>query len=338
MNIHLLVLIELAADALSRLERAGFHPHVASNAADLAALKPSLRNRIRAALTNGSTGLSAEHIVALPKLEIICALGAGYENVDLAAAEAGGIAVSNGARTNDACVADHAMALLMAIARGIAQADAAVRRGEWTRSRQPRPTISGKRLGLLGLGNIGMQIAQRATGGFAMAVAYHTRRPREATPYLYMPTPVALAEWCDFLVIATPGGTTTAHLVDADVLQALGPDGFLINIARGSVVDTAALGDALQHGRIAGAALDVIEGEPNVPEPIARLSNVILTPHIAGRSPEAIAATVQLAIDNLSAHFHGLPLPTPVLAPPASGAAGASARMRSSKPPVCTSE
>ncbi len=320
------------------MEGAGFHLHVAANAADRAALEPSLRNRVRAALTNGSTGLSAEQIAALPSLEIVCALGAGYENIDMAAAEASGSVVSNGPRTNDATVANHAMALLMAIARGIPQADAAVRRGEWAQSRQSRPMISGKRLGLLGVGTIGMQIARRAAGGFAMPVAYHNCRPREATPYLYLPSPVALAEWCDFLVIATPSGAATTHLVDAEVLQALGANGFLINIARGSVVDTAALGDALQHGRITGAALDVIEGEPNVPETIARLSNIILTPHIAGRPPEAVAATGQGVIDNLSAHCQSLPLPTPVLVPSPSSAAGASARMRCSKPPVCTNE
>jgi len=176
--------------------------------------------------------------------------------------------------------------------------------------------ISGKRLGLLGLGTIGMQIARRATGGFGMSIGYHNRKPLADTPHLYFSTPAALARWCDFLMVATPGGATTVHLVDANVLEALGPDGFLINIARGSVVDTAALGEALKHRRIAGAALDVIEGEPNVPEAITRLSNVILTPHIAGRSPEAIAATLQLVLDNLSAHFQGVPVLTPVFVPP----------------------
>ncbi len=316
MNIHVLVLIELEPEASSSLQRAGFHLHVASNPEDRAALVPSVRNEIRAALTNGSVGLSAEYMATLPQLEIICALGAGYENVDLAAARTAGIVVTHGPGTNDASVADHAVALLMAIARGIPQADAAVRRGEWNRSRQPRPMISGKRLGLLGLGTIGMQIARRATGGFGMSIGYHNRKPLADTPHLYFSTPAALARWCDFLMVATPGGATTVHLVDANVLEALGPDGFLINIARGSVVDTAALGEALKHRRIAGAALDVIEGEPNVPEAITRLSNVILTPHIAGRSPEAIAATLQLVLDNLSAHFQGVPVLTPVFVPP----------------------
>jgi lactate dehydrogenase-like 2-hydroxyacid dehydrogenase len=237
-------------------------------------------------------------------MEIICAMGAGFEKVDLAAAQARGIVVTNGAGTNDASVADHAMALLMSIARGIPQADAAVRRGEWAQSRQPRPMISGKKLGILGLGNIGRQIAQRAENGFNMPVSYHNRK-----------TPEELATWADFIVVATPGGAATRHLVNASVLAALGSNGFLINISRGSVVDTSALINALQHKHIAGAALDVLEGEPDVPAEIAILTNIILTPHIAGRSPEAVAATAQLVLQNLTAHFAGQPVLTPVPIP-----------------------
>jgi lactate dehydrogenase-like 2-hydroxyacid dehydrogenase len=263
-------------------------------------------------LTNGSTGLTAAEMAALPNLEIVCAQGAGYEKIDLAAARGRGLVVTHGPGTNDASVADHAMALLFSIARGIPEADAAVRRGEWSRSRQPRPMIFGKRLGILGLGNIGGQIARRGAGGFDMAIAYHSRRRRDDAPYLYCPTPAALAEWSDFMVVATPGGAGTYHLVDQAVLAALGVGGFLINISRGSVVDTAALIDALHHRRIAGAALDVVEGEPDLPAGLAQLSNVILTPHIAGRSPEAVAATVRLVVENLSAHFAGQPVKTPV--------------------------
>jgi lactate dehydrogenase-like 2-hydroxyacid dehydrogenase len=263
-------------------------------------------------LTNGSTGICAADIAALPNLEIICSLGAGFEKVDLDAARARSIAVTNGPGTNDASVADHAMALLMSVVRGIPQANAAVRQGRWARSRQPRPMISGKKLGILGLGNIGMQIACRGIGGFGMTVGYHSRRPRENTPFLHFATPVALAHWADFMVVATPGGAGTLHMVDAAVLDALGPEGFLVNIARGSVVDTAALAQALAQARIAGAALDVLEGEPDVPAELLGLENLVLTPHIAGRSPEAVAATVQLVIDNLNAHFSGQPVLTPV--------------------------
>lgn len=309
---HLLVLIELAPEGLARVEAAGFKAHVALSAQDKVLSIKAVGPCIHAVLTNGSTGIAAADIAALPKLEIICSLGAGYERIDLDAARARSIVVTNGPGTNDASVADHAMALLMSVVRGIPKADAAVRLGQWAKLRQPRPMISGKKLGILGLGNIGMQIAQRGMRGFGMTVGYHSRRPRESTAFLYFETPMALAQWAEFLVIATPGGAGTLHLVDAAVLDALGPEGFLVNIARGSVVDTAALAQALVQAKIAGAALDVVEGEPDVPAELMRLDNLVLTPHIAGRSPEAVSATVQLVIDNLNAHFGGQPVLTPV--------------------------
>lgn len=312
MPIPLLVTIELDPESSSRLEAAGFRLRVAIDKTERAQVIRAGQDGIRAVLTNGSTGFDTDEMAGLPTLEIVCALGAGYEKIDLDAARARGVIVTHGPGTNDATVADHALALLMAIARGIVGADHAVRRGDWLRSRQPRPTIFSKRLGVLGLGTIGEQIARRAAGGFDMPVAYHNRTPRAGAPWLYLASPVALAQWSDFMVVATPGGAATRHLVDADVLAALGPAGYLVNIARGSVVDTAALVDALEHGRIAGAALDVVEGEPSVPPDLARQQNVVLTPHIAGRSPEAVKATVDLVIDNLKAHFGGRPALTPV--------------------------
>ncbi|MCG5235142.1 2-hydroxyacid dehydrogenase [Xanthobacter oligotrophicus] len=312
MQIPLLVTIEIDPVSSSRLEAAGFGLRSAIDKAERARVISTAGDDIRAVLTNGSTGLDADEIAALAALEIICALGAGYEKIDLEAARARGIVVTHGPGTNDATVADHAMALLMAVARGIVGADHAVRGGDWLRSRQPRPMISGKKLGILGLGTVGEQIARRGAGGFGMDVAYHNRTPRAGAPWLYLPSPLALAQWSDFMVVATPGGAATRHLVDADVLAALGPAGFLVNIARGSVVDTVALVDALEHGRIAGAALDVVEGEPNVPSDLSRQQNLVLTPHIAGRSPEAVKATVDLVIDNLKAHFGGRPALTPV--------------------------
>lgn len=312
MTCHILVLIELTPQNLARFAAAGFQLHLAQTPAERAAKITELGDRIRAVLTNGSIGVRADEIARLPALEIVCALGAGYENIDLAAAAERGIVVTNGAGTNDTSVADHAMALLMSVVRGIPHADLAVRRGGWAGVRQPRPLLFGKKLGILGLGNIGRQIAQRANRGFDMQVAYHNRKPRDDSPYLYHPTPVALAKWCDFMVIATPGGAGTRHMVDADVLTALGSNGFLVNIARGSVVDTAALIEFLDGGRIAGAALDVVEGEPAVPERLLGLTNVVLTPHIGGRSPEAVAATTGLALENLSAHFAGRPVLTAV--------------------------
>ena len=307
----LLVALEFEPDSLEQLASA-FTLHQAATRAARAALLPQVAPFLRAVLTNGTTGFTAAEIAMLPQLEIICALGVGYEGIDLDAARARGITVTHGPGVNGGTVADHAMALLLAAVRNIPAADAAVRRGEWDRVRHQRPSVSGRRLGILGMGAIGEQIAQRAAAGFDMAVAYHNRRRRDELGYHYCASPVELAAWADFLVVATPGGRDTAKLVDAPVLAALGADGFLVNIARGSVVDTAALVDALERGRIAGAGLDVVDGEPNVPEPLRRMTNVVFTPHVAGRSPEAVRGTVDLVMANLRKHFAGQPVLTPI--------------------------
>jgi lactate dehydrogenase-like 2-hydroxyacid dehydrogenase len=162
-------------------------------------------------------------------------------------------------------VADHAMALLMATARLIVPGDRIARTGEWSKGKQMRPTISGKKLGILGMGRIGAAIAKRGAGGFDMPIGYHNRRPVEGASGTYFPSLVALAEWADFLAIASPGGPATRHLVNAEVLAALGQQGYVVNIARGSIIDQAALIDALTAGKIAGAGLDVLDGEPAVP-------------------------------------------------------------------------
>jgi lactate dehydrogenase-like 2-hydroxyacid dehydrogenase len=258
----------------------------------------------RAVLTNGTTGLTAEEIAAMPQLELVCVLGAGYENVALDAARARGIVVANGVGTNDDCVADHALGLLIAATRGLLRLDAQCRAGVW-RDAIPFPSnVSGRRLGILGLGTIGQKIARRGAA-FDMEIGYHNRKPREGAAHRYFDSLPALAQWCDFLVVATPGGAGTRHLVDARVLEALGPRGVLVNIARGSVVDTAALAAALREGRLGGAGLDVYESEPHPPEALLGLDSVILTPHVAGWSPEAIAASVRRAIDNAEGHFSG---------------------------------
>lgn len=305
MTIPLLVATEISANARRLLQEAGFALHEAPKLPDRPAVIAAAGGEVRAVLTNGSLGLSEADIGLLPKLEIICAMGAGFENIHLPSATARGIVVTNGAGTNDAAVADHAMLLAMASLRGLRQSDAAVRRGEWATSRAQRPGVSGRRMGILGLGHIGRQIARRAEAGFGMEVAYHSRNAVADVAWTHMPDARALAAWAEVLVVATPGGAGTRHMVDAAVLAALGPEGHLVNIARGSVVDTQALIAALQSGGIAGAALDVLEGEPEVPEALLALENVVLTPHMAGRSPEAMAATAALAVRNLRAHFDG---------------------------------
>ena len=268
--------------------------------------------RIRAVLTIGTIGLSAAEIAALPALEVVHTLGVGYERVDVAAAKARGVAVANAAGSNATCVADHAFGLLLAAVRGIVQMDQGVRRGLWRDQLEVyTPTVSGKRIGLLGMGDIGQQIAKRAAG-FDMAVGYHSRSAKPELPHRYFGSVRALAEWADYLVVATPGGAATQHLVNAEVLQALGPQGTLVNIARGSVVDTAALAVALREGRIASAGIDVYESEPLPPAALLDLPNVVITPHIAGRSPEAIQGSVSLVLDNLQAFFAGRPMSTPL--------------------------
>lgn len=312
MPITLLSHVELDPAYPARYEAAGFTLHYATTAASRADISPELARQVRAVLTIGSIGLNAEEMDKLPNLEIICAQGAGFEQIDTGAAAQRGIAVTHGPGTNNSAVADHALALMLAVTRQIPHMDAAVRRGEWTRSRSNVPGMSGKKVGIIGLGNIGEQIALRCAGGFNMTVGYHNRHPLADSPWCYFDTIVGLAQWADYLVIATPGGKDTAKLVDAAVLQALGESGFLINIARGSVVDSAALVSSLRNKQIAGAALDVVDGEPEVPAEMLPLTNLVITPHIAGRSPEAVENMMSLVIQNLVAHFAGQPVLTAV--------------------------
>jgi len=301
----LLTLIHLSDDHRAQVA-AAYDLVYAPTAPERAAQVAARGAEVRAVLTNGSTGLTAAEIDAMPRLELVCALGAGYENLPLDAARARGIALANGAGTNDDCVADHALGLLLATVRGIPRLDAQVREGVWRESIPLPPNVSGRRIGILGLGTIGRKIARRAEG-FDIAVGYHNRKPHPDAPggYRYFDSPAALAGWADFLVVATPGGAGTRHLVDEAVIDALGPRGVLVNIARGSVVDTAALADALRAGRLAGAGLDVYETEPKPPEALFGLPGVVLTPHVAGWSPEAIQQSVDRFLANAAGHFAG---------------------------------
>jgi lactate dehydrogenase-like 2-hydroxyacid dehydrogenase len=204
------------------------------------------------------------------------------------------------------------MALLLASVRALPQQEQALRAGVWRDALPLRPSVNGRRLGILGLGTIGMRIARRAAA-FDMDVGYHNRRARpDAEGYRYFDSVMALATWADFLVVAAPGGPGTRHIVNAEVLQALGAQGHLVNIARGSLVDTAALAQALAAGQLGGAALDVYESEPHPPRELLDFPNVILTPHIAGWSPESVQATVDLFLLNAQRWQDGQPLQTPL--------------------------
>lgn len=283
----------------------------APSAAERAAAIATRGASFRAVLTIGVLGLSAEEMAGMPALELVCCMGAGYELVALDAARARGIALANGAGTNDDCVADHAFGLVIAAMRNFRKLDRLCRDGVWRLAIAQPPQVSGKRLGIVGLGNIGQKIARRGAA-FDMTIGYHNRRPRDNTPHRYFGNLKALAEWCDVLVCAAPGGSATRHLVNAEVLDALGPQGFLVNVGRGSVVDTEALAAALRSGRIAGAGIDVYESEPERPEALIGLDNLMLTPHLAGWSPESTQASFERFLANAEGHFAGRGVVSPI--------------------------
>ncbi len=307
----LLIRYPLSADALARLAES-YDCLYAIDDASLAQALAERADEIRAVLTIGSIGLSAELIAALPALEFVAAFGVGVENIDLAACRARGIAVSNGAGSNAASVADHAMALLLGIVRDLRNLDRLCREGVWRDALAAQDGLTGKRLGLLGFGAIGQAVARRAAA-FDMSIGYHARHPRADSPLRYFAEPLALAQWCDCLLIAIPGGPATHHLVDAAMLDALGAHGYLINVARGSVVDSAALADALRGERLAGAALDVYESEPLPPQALIGLNNLLITPHVAARSPQAVQAALEQFLENARRHFAGQALLHPVI-------------------------
>lgn len=251
-----------------------------------------------AVLTNGTQGIKAAEMDQLPNLKIIGAFGAGFENIDVKAARAKGIAVTHGPGTNSKAVADHAMALMLAVSRHIVPMHAQVQEGEWTVSNVRWPSVYGKRLGIMGLGRIGTEIAKRATG-FDLETGYHNRSQRSDVDYPYFDDVPTMAKWCDYLICSSPGGDSTHHAINTEVLENLGPDGVIVNIGRGSIVDTDALVRALVSGTISGAGLDVLEDEPKVPKSIIGLKNLTMTPHIAGNCPEAAIAKLELYMQNV---------------------------------------
>jgi len=262
--------------------------------------------------TSAGKGADRALIEALPRLQVIANFGVGVDTIDLAAARERGVAVANTPDVLTDCVADLAFGLLLDVARRLSAADRFVRRGDWLNAQFPLATrVSGKNLGIVGLGRIGAAIARRA-GGFAMPVRYHNRRPVENCPYDHEASLTSLASWADFLVVACAGGAATRHLVSREVIEALGPAGFLVNVSRGSVVDEPALVAALQAGRIAGAALDVFDDEPNVPPVLMRLDNVVLLPHIASATTETRQAMADCVLANLVSWFDRGRLLTPV--------------------------
>ena len=293
---------------LSERYRVHYWPDLKDNAQHLASPEAG---RIRAVQTNGSYGLKRHPMDALPALEIIAVVGAGFEGVDLDAARERGIVVTYGAGLNASAVAEQAWALLLAVVHEIPHRDRGLRDGLWAEIRSSLPNVTGRKLGIFGLGNIGKAMARRGIG-FEMEVGYASRTRQPDVPYRYFDRLVDLAEWCDVLMVAAPGGPATRHAVNAEALTALGPKGYLVNIARGTIVDSVALGEALRAGHIAGAGLDVFEGEPTRSPALVDAPNIVWSPHIGGHSPDAIHAMVRKLRANLDAHFAGQPVLTPV--------------------------
>jgi len=256
--------------------------------------------------------VGAALFVRLPSLEVIANFGVGYDNIDLAAALASGIVVTNTAGVLDEEVADLTIGLLLATLRRIPAAERFVRDGHWQHGGFAlSPSLRGRRVGIIGLGGIGKAIARRLDG-FAVEIAYHGSREQPDVRYPWYPTVVALAQACDVLIAMVPGGAATRHMIDAEVLSALGPDGVLINVSRGTVVDESALIAALQAGTILAAGLDVFEREPDVPDGLLATDNVVLLPHVGSASVVTRMAMGQAMIGNLSAWFATGNPPNPV--------------------------
>jgi lactate dehydrogenase-like 2-hydroxyacid dehydrogenase len=266
-------------------------------------------------LTVGTIKTDRALIEALPSLGLIACYGTGFEGVDRDATRARGIALSHSPGANSSAVADHSIALMLAAAHRILENDRFVREGRWNVHPVVGlplvPGLTGRRLGIYGLGMIGRKIATRAAG-FEMEVAYHNRARVGDAPYAYYDSLLELAHWADILVIAARAGASNRHAVNAGVLEALGRGGLIVNIARGLVIDEVALIAALQDGLIAAAALDVFEHEPLVPDALRALPNTVLSPHRGGATESAQVNMQAMVLANLHAFFAGQPLVSPV--------------------------
>ncbi len=292
----------------------------ADREATLARLAPDIRIVVA---TNHTAKIDAALMARLPKLELVSSFGVGYDHIDAAWAGAHGIVVTHTPGVLDAEVADIAMALTLAAVRRLPQAERYLREGRWTKAPYPlTASLRGRTMGILGLGRIGREIAQRATA-FGLDVVYHGRKPQDDAPYLYYPTLEGMAKACDILMVAAPGGAATRKLVNREILQALGSDGVLVNISRGSVVDEAALIEALANGTILAAGLDVFENEPNVPAALLALDNAVLLPHVGSASTTTRLAMANLVVDNVLSWIGGKgplsPVPETPWPKPASG-------------------
>ncbi len=284
-----------------------------TNAAKAADFSSDGSGIVAVAVSSTSVRITPEFFDRLPDLRVISTFGVGFDHIPVDEAYKRGILVSHTPDVLDEEVADTTVGLLLATLREIPQAARYVREGRWEFAPYPltRGTLRGRTVGILGLGRIGRAVGKRLEG-FGIPIYYHSRRPVEGVPYGYCKTALALAEAVDTLIVLVPGGPETENLVDAAVLTALGEDGVLINVARGTVVDDDALLNALEKGRILGAGLDVFRDEPRVPEGLRLRDDVVLLPHAASASVATRRAMDDLVVANLVAWLGGRPLLTPV--------------------------
>lgn len=311
MKPEILVLTPIYAPALAALERE-FAVHKLWTADDPDAFIREIAARVRGMVTTGPAGFGSHHLEALPRLEIIACFGSGRAAMDLPAAKARGVIVTVTAQSIAQSVADLALGLIISVMRRICEGDRYVRAGKWPQALfGPGRELGGKTCGIIGLGGIGKGVARRAEA-FGMAVCYHGPRPKPDVAYPYYADLEAMARQTDCLVVACPETPATRNLVDARILDALGPEGFLINVARGAIVDEPALIAALREGRIAGAGLDVFRDEPHVPAELIALDNVVMVPHIGSTTQEVREQRTAVLLANLRAHFAGKPVLTPI--------------------------
>ncbi len=312
-----LMLSPMSPLVMAGVERA-FTLHRADLAADEAAFLAEVGPKVRAIAAGGHAPIDGALMDKLPNLEIVSSFGVGYDHVDAKEAGRRGVVVTNTPDVLTDEVADLALGLLLATVRHIPQVDRYLRAGKWLEKAYPlTATLRGRTVGILGLGRIGKAIARRCEA-FDMPVAYHGRNRQPDVPYAYHPSLVEMAKAVHVLMVVTPGGADTKALVNAEVLEALGPDAILINVARGTVVDEPALIKALQDKTILSAGLDVFEDEPRVPEALIAMDHVVLLPHVGSASVHTRNAMGQLVVDNLVSWFGGKGALTPVAETPVS--------------------
>lgn len=310
-----LVIAKLPPAHIAYLEE-NFTCHKLFEAEDRAAFIDGVKDKVRAVVTNGFGGYDRALVEALPKLELISVWGAGLQALDLDVARERRIVVTNTPDNSKMAVAELGITLLLATARRVTEGDQFVKSGDWANEAFGRPGtgLFGKTCGIVALGTIGRAVADRAAS-FQMNVLYFGPRKKEGAPYTYYDDVTAMATDSDFLVLCCPELPETRGLITADVLRALGPQGILVNIARGAIVDEPALITALQDGTIKAAGLDVFADEPNVPEELRKLDNAVLVPHVGTATADILEIRKTMSVANLKAYFSGQPVLAPVHVP-----------------------